>query len=125
VGTGLALMLSVLVAAALLNEVIMPELLRLTMPAALFVIPAIVPVPFKLMIPVLVKLARMVEIAPPLVLVMVAVPAFVSVVMEQVPPIFKVRVALLVSPPVPVSAVATVKLPLLVSVTPVTVTLGM
>jgi len=93
VGTGLALMLSVLVAAALLNEVIMPELLRLTMPAALFVIPAIVPVPFKLMIPVLVKLARMVEIAPPLVLVMVAVPAFVSVVMEQVPPIFKVRVA--------------------------------
>ena len=37
---------------------------------------------------------------------------------------FSVRVAALVRPPVPTSAVATVKSPLLVTVTPVTVMLG-
>jgi hypothetical protein len=48
-----------------------------------------------------------------------------SVVTEQVPPIFSVPVAAFVTPPIPPRAVATTKLPLFVSVTPVTATLGM
>jgi len=123
VGTVAALMFSVLVEVALVSAVIVPELARLIMPPELFVIPVIVPVPFKLSVPVLVKLARAVEMAPdPL---MATVPALASVVTEQVPPIFSVPVAAFVKLPVPAKAVATVKVPLFVSVTPVTVTLGM
>ena len=48
----------------------------------------------------------------------------VRVVMEDVPPIFKIPVAALVKPPVPANAVATVSVPLFVKVIPVTVTLG-
>ena len=48
----------------------------------------------------------------------------VNVVIPDVPPMFSVPVAALVNPPVPDSAVPTVRVPLLVSVTPVTVTFG-
>ena len=99
---------------------IVPDELKLTIPAALLVIPAIVPVPLRLMVPVLVRFARAVLIAPEP--VMVAVPVFVNVVMELVPP--RLSVLVLVSPPVPESAVATVKVPLLVRVTPVITTVG-
>ena len=119
VGTVRALILSVLVDVALLNEVIVPELLRFTMPPALLVMPAIVPDPPRLRMPVLVKLARTVEIAPPL--VTVTVPALVRVPIEQVPPIFKLWLAVFVNIPVPASAVLAVMVPLFVSVTPVTV----
>jgi len=121
VGTaGVALMLSVLVEVALLKLVIVPEELKLTIPAALLVIPAMVPVPLRLIVPKLVRFARTVLMAPAP--VMVAVPVFVNVVMELVPP--RLSVPALVSPPVPESAVATVKVPLLVSVTPVITTVG-
>ena len=49
----------------------------------------------------------------------------VSVVIAKVPPRFRVPVAPFVNPPVPANAVPTVNVPLLVRVTPVTVTLGM
>ena len=97
---------------ALLKLVIVPEFSRLTIPAALLVIPAIVPEPPKLIVPVFVKLARTVLIAPDPVIPIV--PAFVSVVILDVPPTFKVPVALFVNPPAPESAVLTVKVPLLV-----------
>jgi hypothetical protein len=124
VGTvGVVLILSVLVEVALLKLVIVPEVARLTMPPALLVIPAIVPDPPRLSVPVLVKLARAVVIAP--VPVMAVVPELVRVAIEQVPPIFSVLEAAFVKPPpVPAKAVPTVKVPLLVKVTPVTVTLG-
>ena len=48
----------------------------------------------------------------------------VNVVIVEVPPRFSVALAPCVNPPLPMSAVSTVKVPLLVSVTPVTVTLG-
>ena len=48
----------------------------------------------------------------------------VSVVMPEVPPILSVALAAWVKPPVPKSAVPTVKVLLLVKVTPVTVTFG-
>ena len=120
-GTGLALMLSVLVAAALLNEVIMPELLRLTMPAALLVMPAIVPEPLKFRVPVLVNLASAVLMAPkPL---MVIFPALERVVTKQVPPRLSVPVALLVKVPAPDKPVVTVSV-LLLEIVPVIATLG-
>ena len=48
----------------------------------------------------------------------------VNVVIPDVPPIFRVALAAWVNPPVPDKAVPTVNVLLLVSVTPVTVTLG-
>ena len=99
VGTVAALMLSVLVAVALLKEVIVPELLRLTMPAALLVMPAIVPVPPRLIVPVLVKLARAVVMLPEPVTKII--PALVRVAIEQAPLMLSVLFAKLVNPPVP------------------------
>ena len=124
VGTvGVVLIFKVLVALALLKLVIVPELDKFTIPAALFVIPAIVPDPLRLTVPVLVKFASAVLIAPePDTLV---VPELVNVVIEQVPPIFKVPVAAFVNPPVPARAVPTVNVLLLVNMKPVTVILGM
>ena len=49
-GTGDALILSVLVEEALLKLVIVPELIRFTIPAALFVIPVIAPDPPRLIV---------------------------------------------------------------------------
>ena len=110
VGTVKALIFSVLVDVALLKAVIVPELDRLTIPAALLVIPAIVPLPPKLRVPVLVKLAVTVEIAPePVTLI---VPEFDNVVVETLPPVF--RVEALAKVPAPESAVPTVNIPLLV-----------
>ena len=114
VGTVLALILNVLVDVALLKLVIVPELARLTMPPALLVIPAIVPDPWRFNVPVLIKFKRTVLIAPEPVIV--AVPKFVSNVIEQVPPIFNVPVALLVRLLAPARADATVNIPLLVVV---------
>jgi len=48
----------------------------------------------------------------------------VSVVMADVPPRLRVVFTACVNPPVPARAVPTVKVPLFVRVTPVTVTLG-
>ena len=103
-------MLSVLVAVALLKAVIEPELVRLTVPPALLVMPVIVPVPVRFNVPVLVKFASRVVIGPPSVLV--KVPALASVLMEEVPPILSVPV--LVKPPAPERIVPTVRVPLLV-----------
>ena len=116
VGTVKALILSSLVAVALLNAVMVPELARLTIPAAL-VMPAMVPVPPKLRVPVLVKLAVTVESAPEPVTFIV--PELDKVVVERVPPVF--RVEALAKVPAPERAVPTVKVPLLVYV-PVTAT---
>ena len=115
-------MLSVLVEVALLKLVIVPEVARLTIPPALLVMPVIAPDPPRLIVPVLVKFASAVVIL--LVPLMAVVPAFVRVVIEQVPPMFNVYVAALLSVPVPDRdagrAVVVVIVPLLVSVTPVT-----
>lgn len=111
VGTVTALILNVLVDVALLKLVMVPELLRFTIPAALLVIPAIVPDPFKFIVPVLVKLASTVVIAPePLITV---VPELVSVVIEQVP--LMLRVLEFVNVPNPEMAVVALTVPLLVS----------
>jgi len=98
VGTVVALMLSVLVAVALLRLVMVPELDKLITPAALLVMPEMVPEPLRFSVPVLVKLAKAVEIAPAF--VMVTVPALARVVIDDDPPKFKVPVALLVKLPV-------------------------
>ena len=121
IATVAATILRVLVAVALLNDVIVPELVRLTTPAALFVIPAIVPEPPRLIVPVFVKLARSVEIAPDPVTPII--PAFERAVTEQVPPMFSVFAALLVNVLEPASAVETVKVPLF-EVVPLIVRLG-
>jgi hypothetical protein len=122
VGTEVALMSSVLVAVALFRLVMVPELARFTRPLALFVMPAIVPDPFRLSVPVFVKLARAVEIAPAP--VMVTVPELDKAVIELVPPMLSPPVALLVRVPAPESAVPTVNVPLFVRV-PVTAMLPM
>lgn len=120
VGTvGVALIFNVLVAVALLKLVIVPEAVRLTIPLALFVIPVMALVPFRFTVPVLVKLASAVLMAPEPVIAVV--PELASVETEQVPPRFKVLV--FVKEPAPESAVLTVSVPLLVIV-PVTATLG-
>ena len=78
VGTGTALILSVLVEVALLKEVmvLVPE--WLTIPKALLVIPVIVPDPLIFIVPMLVKLARAV--------VLVADPRPVQVGYHQLEP---------------------------------------
>ena len=121
IGTVAEAIFSVLVAVALLNDVIVPELVILKTPAALFVIPAIVPEPPRLIVPVFVKFASVVVNAPEPVTPIV--PAFVRVATEQVPPILSVLAAVFDNAPVPARAVLTVIVPLLVSVVPVTVRL--
>ena len=85
VGGVRSLMFNVLVEVALLNEVIVPELVRLTVPAALLVMPVIVPVVLRLTVPVLVKLATVVELvdAP----LMLTIPALASAEIDEVPPV--------------------------------------
>lgn len=114
IGTVAALMFNVLVAVALLNDVIVPELFRLTTPPALLVMPAIVPEPLRLIVPVFVKLPSAVVVVP--LPVRSIVPAFVSVVMEHDPLRFSVFVALLVKAFDPARAVETVKVVLFVVV---------
>ena len=114
-----SLIFSVLVVVALLKEVIVPELARLTMPPVLLVIPAIVPDPPRLRVPVLVKLASAVLMAPDPVIVIF--PALLRVLIEQVPPRLSIPEAPSVKIPVPDSAVPIVRVPLLVYV-PVTAT---
>ena len=97
VGTLLALIFKTLVEVALLNVVIVPELERFTNPPALFVIPAIVPEPPKLIVPVLVKFAKTVDIAPDPEIAIV--PAFDRVVIDTAPEVF--RVPLFVNEPPP------------------------
>lgn len=121
IGTVAVLIFRVLVAVALLNDAIVPELVRLTRPPVLFVMPAIVPDPFRLIVPVFVKFASTVEIAPAPVTPIV--PALVTVAIEHAPPMFTVFVAAFVRVPVPANAVLAVNVPLFVSVTPVTVRL--
>ena len=87
VGTESALIFSVLVAVALLKAVIVPELARFTTPLALLVIPVIVPVPLRLIIPVFVRLTRAVVIVPTPDFVII--PALARVVVDKVPPQFK------------------------------------
>lgn len=115
-------MFSTLVAVALLKAVMAPELFRLTIPEALLVIPAIVPEPFRLIVPVFVKPAMRVEIAPaPEIAVVPELlkPPDVEP-MEHVPPIFKVPLFVKV-PVAPSRAVPTVSVPVFVYV-PLTVT---
>ena len=111
VGTvGVVLILSVLVAVALLKEVIVLEPEWLTIPAALLVMPVIVPKPWILTVPVLVKFASAVVIAPEPVIV--AVPELAKVVIEEALPIF--TVPLFDNEPAPDKAVLTVRVPELV-----------
>ena len=115
----MALILSKLVAVALLRVPIFPELTRWIVPPVLFVIPVIVPDPPRLRVPVFTKFAAAVLIVPePFIFV---VPALVRVVMEQLPLIVSVVVPgdALVNAPTPKSAVETVSTLLLVAVTPV------
>ena len=107
-----SLMLRVLVAVALLKAVIVPELLRFTVPPALFVMPVMVPVPFKFIVPVLVKFARTIVMGPAPVLV--KVPALASMVIETGPPRFSVPAAPLVKAPAPERLSPTVSVPVLV-----------
>ena len=122
VGGVRSVMLSTLVAVALLNAVMAPELARFTIPPALLVIPEMVPVPLRFSVPVLVKFAREVEMGPAP--VFVVVPALASVVIETIPPRFSVPPAPLVNVPVPERVFPTVRVPLLVWV-PAIVTLAM
>jgi hypothetical protein len=123
IGMVLSLILSVLVEVALLKLVIVPEELKLTIPPVLFVIPAIVPDPCKLIVPVFVKLARAVEILAPLVIVIV--PELVRVFIEvAVAGLLTFNMEALESVPDPARAVETDNVPLFVNVIPVTVTLG-
>ena len=79
--------------------VIVPELFRLTIPAALLVTPAIVPDPDRLIVPVFVKPASRVDIAP-------------APVMVIVPLLFKPPVAEpMVAVPLILSVLAFVKVP--------------
>jgi hypothetical protein len=121
-GTVFALILNVLVEVALIKLVIVPELMRFTIPPALFVIPVMVPDPLRFSVPVFVKLATAVVVVP--VPVRYTVPVLVKVVIEQVPPMLRVPVAEFSIPPVPESPVPTVRSPLLVNVIPVTLILG-
>jgi len=123
VGTVSWLMFNVLVDVALLNEVMVPDAVILTIPPALFVIPVTVKVPFKFNVSVLVKLANTVVTDPdPVIFV---VPALEYVPIEHAAPILTEHKLLLLNPPVPASAVPTVKFPLFVKVIVVTVILGM
>jgi hypothetical protein len=119
VGTLLALIFKVLVEVALLKVVIVPELERFTIPPALFVIPAIVPEPPKLIVPVLVKFATIVDITPDPVIAIV--PAFDRVLIDTAPEVFRVPLFVNDPPPpivnVPVDKVAPeliIKLPKIV-----------
>jgi len=111
-GTVRAKMFRVLVAVALSKAVMEPELFRFTVPPVLLEIPVIVPVPFRFTVPVLVKFARAVVVGPPLVLF--KVPALARVVIETVPPRFRVPPMALVNVPVPERRVPTVRVPLFV-----------
>ena len=77
VGGVRSLMFNILVEAALLNVVIVPELIKFTMPFALLVMPVIAPEVFRLMVSVLVKFT--VEVDEILAPVIDTVPALVSV----------------------------------------------
>jgi len=92
---------------ALLKLAMVPELVRLTIPAALLVMPAILPEPPRFKVPLLVKLASTVLMTP--VPVMVVVPELANVVNELVPPI--VSVPVFVKVPEPDNAVPTVSVP--------------
>lgn len=109
-----ALTLRVLVAVALLNDVIVPELVRLTIPPALFVMPVIEPEPLRLIVPVFVKLASAVVVVP--LPVRSSVPALARVVMEHAPLRFSVFDALLVKELDPARVPETVNVVLLVVV---------
>ena len=115
------LIFSVLVDVALLKLVIVPELLKLTVPPVLFVMPAIVPDPLRFIVPVFVKFASAVLIAPEP--ETVTVPALASVVTELVPLMLSVPEDPFVNDPAPLRAVPTVSVPLFVLV-PVTATFG-
>jgi len=119
VGTARSLMFSMLAAVALLKLVIVPDVVRFTIP--LLVIPVIVPDPPRLSVSALVKFATAVEIFPaPLTVV---VPLFVKVVIEQLPPMLSVHVEAFANDPAPAKAVPIVNVPLFVY-EPLTVTLG-
>lgn len=117
VGTGTALMFS-RPPVLLVRAVIAPDVERLMVPV--LVIPVIVPDAFRFSVPVFVKLASAVEDAAlPL---KVTVPALERVVTEMVPPVmFTMPEELFDKVPVPVKEVEEFIVPLLVSVTPVTV----
>ena len=120
VGTvGVVLILSVLVAVALLKLVIVPEPEWFTIPAALLVMPVIVPEPLRLIVPVFVKFGNdVVLVAVPLI---ANVPEFVLVVIEDDPPVIFTVPVVFAKVPVPVKEVAEFIVPVLVSITPVTV----
>jgi len=108
-----------------LKLVIVPEVVRFTMPPVLLVIPAIVPDPLRLIVPVLVKPAsKVVKLPEPLT---ARVPELLKPPdvepIEHDPPRFNVLVFDNV-PVAPASAVLIVNVPLLVY-EPLTVTLGM
>ena len=100
VGTVVLLRLRILVDALLVKAVIAPVPESLTVPLLVNVAVVIAPVP-------------LMAIVPPLALVIVPT--------EEVPPIFRVPVAPLANVPVPDNAAVAVMVPLLVSVTVVTV----
>ena len=116
-----ARILRTLEAAALLNALMAPELVRLTVPPALLVILAIVPDPLRLIVPVLVKFPSGIVMGPGPVLVIV--PVLTRVEIETVPPTLSVLAAPLLNVPVPERVVPTVRIPLLVYV-PVMATLA-
>lgn len=92
----------------------------MTIPAALLVIPVIVPEPVMLTVPVLVKLPAPVVVVP--VPERSTVPALARVAIEQLPLKFNVAAAAFVSPPVPAKVPLGVIVPVLVNVTPTPVT---
>ena len=110
-GTDDALILSVLVAVALLKAVIVPELARVTIPTALLVIPVIAPEPLKFNVPVFVRLATAVVIVP--VPEWLIVPELASVLTEIAPVL--VNVPVLTKLPAPESDELIAKVPLLVN----------
>ena len=121
VGTVRSLMFRILVAVALLKDAIVPELTRFTIPPALLVIPVIAPEPVRLSVPILVKFARAVVIVP--VPDFVIVPELARVVVDKVPPLFKVP--RFVKAPAPDNAVFTVTIePRAILRVPVIETLG-
>lgn len=100
-----------LVAVALSKAVMVPELAKFTIPAALLVIPVIAPEPPKLRVPVFVKLAVAVEVAPEP--VMFIVPELSNVLTEIVP--LLLNVPALTKIPAPPSDELIAKVPLLVN----------
>jgi hypothetical protein len=125
-GTVLAMMFSVLGLPALVKAVIVPELVRLTTPLALFVMPVIAPEPLRFSVSALMNLASAVVMVVP---VKLTVPLFVNppavVPMEHVPPRVSLQVFEFVNDPLaPASAVPIVNAPLLFVYEPETVTLG-